>query len=258
MSNPDDSVARTILVAVVLCLVCSILVSGAAVMLRPVQQANKTLDRQRNILEIAGIPADEGRIAKAFGSIEARVVDLANGSYVGDLDPLTYDARKAARDPARSTELQGGSDIARIGRLAQHATVYLMREGDRITRVILPVHGYGLWSTLYGFLALEGDGRTISGLKFYEHAETPGLGGEVDNPDWRAQWAGKVAYDEAGYPAIEVVRGKADPASDAYQHQVDGLSGATLTSKGVENLVRFWLGPLAFGPYIERLRAGEA
>ncbi len=258
MSSHEDSVGRTIIVAVVLCLVCSILVSGAAVVLRPVQQANKTLDRQRNILEIAGIPADEDEIEAAFGRIEARVVELADGEYVDDLDPLVFDARKAARDPARSVPLEDGSDIARIGAMAQHATVYLMREGDRITRVILPVHGYGLWSTLYGFLALDGDGRTISGLKFYEHAETPGLGGEVDNPDWRAQWAGKVAYDEAGYPAIEVVRGKADPAGADYQYQVDGLSGATLTSKGVENLVRFWLGPLAFGPYIERLRAGEA
>ena len=192
MSSHEDSVGRTIIVAVVLCLVCSILVSGAAVVLRPVQQANKTLDRQRNILEIAGIPADEDEIEAAFGRIEARVVELADGEYVDDMDPLVFDARKAARDPARSVPLEDGSDIARIGAMAQHATVYLMREGDRITRVILPVHGYGLWSTLYGFLALDGDGRTISGLKFYEHAETPGLGAKSTTrtgaPSGPARW----------------------------------------------------------------------
>ena len=133
----------------------------------------------------------------------------------------------------------------------------MVRDADNnLEKVILPVHGYGLWSTLYGFVALESDLNTIAGLGFYEHGETPGLGGEVDNPRWKALWEGKQAYRE-GNVAISVIKGAVNPQASTAAWQVDGLSGATLTSKGVNNLVRFWLGQDGFAPFLSNLRQGE-
>jgi Na+-transporting NADH:ubiquinone oxidoreductase subunit C len=123
-----------------------------------------------------------------------------------------------------------------------------------VSRVVLPVHGYGLWSTMYGFLALEADLDTVSGLRFFEHAETPGLGGEVDNPRWQAQWSGKRLFDEAGEFALQVLKGRVPEGAPDAQHKVDGLSGATITTRGVDNLVRFWVGEQAYGPFLARLR----
>ena len=131
----------------------------------------------------------------------------------------------------------------------------MLKDGDEIRQLVLPVHGYGLWSTLYGFIALENDLNTIKGLRFYEQGETPGLGGEVDNPKWRQQWKGKRIFDDNGELKIQVIHGHVthnDPEAD---YKVDGISGATLTSKGVSNLLRFWLGDRGFGPYLKKLRA---
>lgn len=257
LALPNDSPRKTLFVAVALCLVCSVVVASAAVLLRPLQLENAALDRKRNIVEVAGLLGSDGDVEAAFERVEARVVDLETGAFAEHLDPARYDQRKAAKDPATSVTLSPDTDIAQIGRRARYATVYFVRGGGRIRQVILPVHGYGLWSTLYGFLALNGDFRTVSGLKFYEHAETPGLGGEVDNPSWRAKWDGKVAFDESGKAIIEVVKGAVDESRSGAEHRVDGLAGATLTTRGVDNLVKFWLGENGFGPFLERMRNKE-
>lgn len=252
MSN--DSVVKTFLVATLLCIVCSVVVSGAAVQLRPTQQLNKALDKKKNILAAAGLYQEGGNVDEIYnGSIEAKVVDLATGEYVDDMQVETYDQRKAAKDPAQSIEIE--NDLAGIGRRAKLASVYLVKDGDKHTRLILPVHGKGLWSTLYGFLAVDMDLNTIKALSFYEHAETPGLGGEVDNPKWKALWDGKKAFGEDGSPKITVIKGKVDNSSASAIHQVDGLSGATITARGVGNLIQYWLGEDGYGKYIEKLRS---
>lgn len=258
LALPNDSPKKTLIVAVALCLVCSVVVSSAAVLLRPLQLENAALERKRNIVEVAGLLDSDGDVEAAFERVEARVVDLETGEFAEGIDPDRYDQRKAAKDPARSSALPRGEDIAGIGRRARYATVYLVREGDAIRQVILPVHGYGLWSTLYGFLALDEDLRTVAGLRFYDHAETPGLGGEVDNPSWRAKWDGKVAFDESGNPIIEVIKGSVDQTRPGAEHRVDGLAGATLTTRGVDNLLKFWLGENGFGPFLARMRDKEA
>lgn len=252
LALPVDSTARTVLTAVGLCFICSIFVSAAAVVLRPAQEANKRLDKQRNILEVAGLMEPGADIEAVFERrIEPRVVDLRTGRFTNSHDPKTYDQRAAANDPALSTDIPGDRDPAGIGRRANFATVYLVEEpgSDQVDKVILPVHGYGLWSTLYGFLAVAPDGNTILGLQFYDHAETPGLGGEVDNPKWRALWPGKELYGPKGAVRIEVAKGehKDDP------YKVEALSGATLTSRGVTNLVRYWASENGFGPFLKSL-----
>ena len=256
MSSNKDSIQSTITVALLLCLVCSVIVSGAAVFLKPMQQANKLLDKKTNILLAAGIETKGQDVEKLFEQFTPKVVDLDTGRYVSDIDPVTYDQRKAAKDPKLSDALSSNDDIASIGRRAKYATVYLLEKDGELERVILPVKGYALWSTLYGFLALEGDGNTVAGLGFYEHAETPGLGGEIDNPRWKGLWPGKQMFDANGSLAVDLVKGSVDPASPKAVHQVDGLSGATLTTNGVENLLLFWLGDNGFGPYLNNLRAG--
>ncbi len=247
---PAETPVRTIIVAVALSLIASIAVSAAAVMLKPTQELNKSLAKKKIILQVAGIYEDGVDIEQAFTSkIEPRLVDLATGQYSDAADAVTYDQRKAAKDPAQSMKLPVADDIASIKRQAKLASVYLVKEGDELKKMILPVHGYGLWSTLYGFVALKPDLNTVSGLQFYEHAETPGLGGEVDNPKWRGLWADKKLYDPSGDVKISVVKGVTSG-----DHQVDALAGATLTSVGVHNLVQFWVGEKGFGPFLRNIK----
>ena len=251
---PKETIGKTFFVAAALCVVCSLLVSTAAVKLRPTQGVNKLLDKKRNILSAAGLFDESRPIDELFESIEEKVVDLATGEYV-DIDPDQYDQRAAARDPDQSVVIPAKRDPAGIKRRARLAAVYLVYRKGEIDKVILPVHGKGLWSTLYGFLALDiEDVNTIRSLVYYEHGETPGLGGEVDNPRWKGLWNGKRAFDEEGRIAIEVLRGLVDASSPRAVHQVDGLSGATITSRGVSNTLRYWLGEDGYGPFLDRLK----
>ena len=260
--SSNDSTSKTLVVALALCIVCSVIVSAAVVILKPIQEINKTLDRKRNILAAAGMlekNATAEDINRQFSDINTRVVDLNTGKFADDaVDLARYDPLKAAKDPDLSEALTTKQDLAKISRREHYAVVYLVEnpQGD-IEKVILPIRGYGLWSTLYGFIALESDGNTIAGLGFYEHGETPGLGGEVDNPRWKAFWPGKQVYRD-GEVEIGLVKGSVDPADVDASWEVDGLAGATLTSKGVTNLVHFWLGKNGFEPFLNNLRAGEA
>lgn len=258
MSAKNETLSRVLTVALGLCIVCSVVVSTAAVALKPQQAANKARDLKRNILMAGGLYNPELSVEEQFASIEARVVDLDTGMFLDDVDPSTFDQRKAAKDPSSSKALSGDEDLAKILRRENRATVYLVNdESGALDRIILPIHGYGLWSTLYGFVALESDANTIVGLGFYEHGETPGLGGEVDNPNWKAKWPGKLAYKD-GEVAISILKGAVNPASDDASWQVDGLSGATLTTKGVHNLVQYWLGDDGFAPLLGNIRGGNA
>ena len=253
LAIPNDRPAKIVGVAVLLCLACSIVVSAAAIGLRPLQEANRLLEKRRNILQVAGLMRPDADIDELFEQIEPRIVDLRSGSFSDAVDPVVYDQRAAARDPAASAPLTPEEDIAAIRRKAHFATIYLVKDEQGVVNtVIIPVHGYGLWSTLYGYLAVRPDGREVVGLQFYEHAETPGLGGEVDNPKWRGLWPGRQLFDDSGELRIEVVKGTA-AKGEAAIHQVDGLAGATLTSRGVNNLVRFWAGENGFGPFLQNL-----
>lgn len=255
---PNDSITKTLIVAVALCLVCSVFVSVSAVYLKPLQEKNKLLDKQTNIVHVAGVPLQGRTIPEAFENIEARVVDLENGQFADDMDPAKYNHRKATKDPTQSEALTAKEDIAGIKRRERYATVYLTRDSQGvIEKLILPVRGYGLWSTLWGFLALEGDANTVIGLSFYEHAETPGLGGEVDNPTWKALWQGKKVYDADGQVALHLVKTQVDANTPDAEHKVDALSGATLTSNGVSHLLKFWMGPKGFKPFLQNLNKGQ-
>lgn len=261
MSKQQESISRTLMVALLVCLVCSVFVAGAAVSLKPTQLINSQLDKQRNILMIAGLADPEAsgsEVQRIFAErIKPRVVDLQTGRFSDSQDPATFDPLVAAKDPALSSALPPQQDLASIRRREHQSVVYMVEDKEgRLETIILPVRGYGLWSTLYGFMALKSDFRTVVGFGFYQHAETPGLGGEVDNPRWKGLWPGKQVFDEAGKTDIGIIKGSVDPNSPRAPHQVDGLAGATLTSNGVDRLLKFWLGPQGFGPFLAHLRAG--
>jgi Na+-transporting NADH:ubiquinone oxidoreductase subunit C len=262
MSSQKESTVRTLTVALLVCLVCSVFVAGAAIALKPTQVENRLLDKQRSILAIAGLGEagmSGAKVKELFDStITAKLVDLESGKFSDAFDPITFDPLKAAKDPKTSRALKGNEDIAGIKRQERYTTVYMVEKDGEIETLILPVRGYGLWSTLHGFIAVKGDLNTVVGMGFYQHGETPGLGGEVDNPKWTGQWPGKTLFDENGELAVQVVKGGVDPQSPKAVHQVDGLAGATLTGNGVDNLLKFWLGQNGFGPFIANLRAGEA
>ncbi|ABZ77732.1 NADH:ubiquinone oxidoreductase, subunit C [Shewanella halifaxensis HAW-EB4] len=259
MASNKDSFGRTLFVVVGLCFICSVFVSTAAVLLRPIQIENKLLDKQKYILEAAGLintkvdKLDKAEVLATYAKfVEARLVDLKTGEWVeGDAD--SFDADKSARDLKNSFIPQ--NDIASVKRVANTAVVYVVNnEQGQPRTIILPIKGYGLWSTMYAFLAIKPDMNTIESLVYYAFTgsgETPGLGGEVQNPQWMAKWHGKKLYDPQGNLAIRVTK---NPSVAASEYGVDTLSGATLTGNGVQNSLEFWLGKEGFGNFIEKFR----
>jgi Na+-transporting NADH:ubiquinone oxidoreductase subunit C len=236
--------------------VCSLLVATTAVLLRPIQAANRAAERERRILEIVGRQPGLADMLGELGdaSLQARVVELETGAFADWIDPATFDARRAELDPLESVAIPPERDTAGIERRAKHVTVYLVELDGRIELVILPVHGQGYVSTIRGYVALGSDGNTVRGLVFHEHGETPGLGAEIDDPEWLADWVGKRVRDDRGRLRIGVAPDRADPASDDYPFVVDGLTGATRTCDGVTSLLRYWLGDDGFAPFLERIR----
>ena len=243
-------------IAALVCVVCALLVSSAVVLLRPVQDRNALLARQRNILEVAGIYQAGQPVDAQFGRIEARLVDLATGNYVEGGDAVRFDIARTARDPKASDAVAADADVARIHRRPRQMPVFLVRGDAGLETVILPIHGYGLWSTMYAYVALDGRGERVKGITFYSHAETPGLGAEIENPRWRESWVGKRLTGDDGKVRFDIA--KAQPAPDAAEFHVDAIAGATLTANGVENMVHFWLGEQGYGPFLARLRDGGA
>ncbi|MDU0353591.1 Na(+)-translocating NADH-quinone reductase subunit C [Paraglaciecola aquimarina] len=246
MSAKKETLGKTVGVVVAVCLVCSIIVSGAAVGLRSLQQTNAALDKQSNIIEAAGLAElAAGDIAGTFDKyVEEKFINLETGEYV-EKPTENYDMYKAAKQEEFSVKVEG-SNVG-FQQRASIASIYEVKDDSgKVSRIILPIHGSGLWDLMYGFLAIDADGNTVRELVYYQQKETPGLGGEVQNPSWKAKWDGKKLFDN-GDVAIQVKK-NANPA-DPYA--VDALSGATLTSNGVQNTLSYWLGKNGFGPYLK-------
>ena len=257
-----DSIVQIVVVTLTVCFVCSIAVSMSAVLLRDKQNINSELARKRNILTAANVidpaQATASEIEEIFSRAEVRLVDMNEGVFIdtadsaSPVDIASYNQRRAESDPQLSVALNSKQDIASISRRENYSLVYYIQDGDK-TAAIFPIRGYGLWSTLRGYLALSTeDYNTIIGITFYEHAETPGLGGEVDNEKWKEQWRGKKLFTADGSATIQLTR-----STEASDYQVDALSGATLTSNGVNNLISFWFGELGFEKLIRNIASNK-
>ncbi len=256
-----DSTKRTIVVALCVCLVCSILVSTAAVGLKGIQNENKRLDKIKNILIAGDLLADGTTVQETYEKqIKGKFIELSNGNVLEEetlqngVTIETFDVKAMAKDGEYGVAVPAEKDIASVRRVPKYMTVYEVVNNGQVEKYILPVSGFGLWSTLYGFIAINKDLQTVEGLTFYEHGETPGLGGEVDNPRWKAIWKGKHALDGQGNVVLTVIKGAVDPNNPQAKHQIDGLSGSTLTTRGLDNMVKFWLGQDGYGPFFNKLR----
>jgi len=249
-----DSTAKILTVAFLLCVICSILVSAAAVVLSERQERNKAAEKKKNILMAAGLYDEDMSLDEQFSTIQTRIVDLQSGEFSSDYDVDSFDSRVAAREPETRFIIPEGQDLAGIKAHSRYQDIYLVMDGDTLQQVILPVYGKGLWSTMYGFISLDTDMTTVIGFAFYEHGETPGLGGEIDNPNWKKLWPGKRIYDDQGKTRIEVVKGTVDRGSTNAIYQVDGLSGATLTARGVGNLLQYWMGQNGYQLLLAKLK----
>ena len=252
----DEPALKPFYSVLVLAFVCSALVAGAAVGLRPLQEENRQLNQKKNILLAAGLYDAARPIDEVYSVIQTRLIDLATGNFVAEevVAPGDYNQLRAAMSGDMGSALPKDKDLAGIRRLENYSLIYLVGQKGRYDQVILPVRGKGLWSTMFAYVSLDADLSTIRGVSFYDHGETPGLGGEVENEKWQSSWQGKKLFDANDQLAIEVVKGKAPTTGEMAASQIDGLSGATLTAKGVQNLLRFWFGEQGFGPFIENMK----
>jgi Na+-transporting NADH:ubiquinone oxidoreductase subunit C len=251
-----DSPGYIVGFALGVCLVCSLGVSASAILLKDKQEENAKVATQEKILAVAGLirPDQELSNSEIVAMFEARLlpvlVDLKTGEVVTETPdgstPADYDMMAVAKDAGN---LPAPNDAKVRFQPTVGKLYYLVDEKQQVQKLIIPVHGYGLWGYLYGYLALEADGESISGITYYKHQETPGLGGEVDNPRWKGSWKGKKAFKpDDPVPAIKTAKNAKG------EYEVDSLSGATITSRGVSNMMSFWLGDQAFGPFLQNVR----
>jgi len=257
----NDSIKKTVIVVLGVCLVCSLLVSAAAVGLFPLQEVNRKLDKVKNIL-VAGELFSEGTdIAKTYDeNIEPVLIELATGEQVTEdmfddvLNIDGFDIKVLANHSSHGRSIPKQQDIADIKVSPKYMLVYYIKDGEQVNKIILPVYGKGLWSTMYAFLALDKDLETVTGVTFYEHGETPGLGGEIENPRWNELWKGKDAFDDNNIVQLEIIKGIVDRNRPEANYQIDGISGATITARGVDKLIKFWLGDDGYTPFLNKLR----
>ena len=254
MSN--DSTLKTFLVAFLLCVVCSVLVCLAALVLIDKEAYNQQLELRQTVLAAGGYlqqMEDGGNVDELFTTnFERKIVDLASGEFTTAVDTATYDQKEAVDDPTLSVKIPADKDVASIGTRAKYAAVYVDTNGT----IVLPIRGIGFGGMMYGYVSVATDGTTIKGFTFYSHGETPGLGAEIDNPRWKKQWPGKQAYSDQGTVAINVVKnGKFNPGASDAINTIDGLAGATNTSKSVNGIVRYWFGEDGFAKFLANQKA---
>lgn len=255
-----DKPATALFIVVTVALVCSVLVSVSTVGLRPIQERNALIERSRNIVALSGL-VDSGQrlsgeeVLAALEQMDKRVLNIDTGEFDDSIDAETFQPRAAVLDAELGTAIPGDLDLAGLGRRSRFEIVYLAYDGDEIQRVILPIVGQGMWSTMYGFIALENDFSTIAAATFYEQAETAGIGDRITDPDWLAIWQGRQLFGADGGFRFRIAAGPVDPGSAAAAHEVDGLSGASVTGSGVSRLMEYWFGLHGYAPFLESLRS---
>ncbi len=254
MSN--DSIFKTFLVAFLLCVVCSVLVCLAAIVRIDKEAYNKQLEIRKTVLAAGGYQQqidDGGNIDELFtANMELKLVDLATGEYTTAVDAATYNQREAVENAELSVKVPAELDAAAIGTRAKYAAIYVDKSGT----TILPVRGAGMWGPMYAYISIAADTTTVKGLTFYQHAETPGLGAEIDNPNWKKQWPEKQIFNASGKLALKVVKkGKYNAGASDAINTIDGLAGATVTGDKVHAIIKYWFGEHGFGPFLAKLKA---
>ncbi len=252
-AQTKESPAKVIGMAVIVAFVCALVVSTASVLLKPIQDAHLEAEREARMAAMLDTLPGMRELLEEAGAenLETRLVDLSSGEFVASDDPAAYDEMEAAGDPDAAVPVPSELDVAGLGQRGPNAAVHILEGNGRVQLVVLPVRGTGYQSMIRALLALEADLRTVAALTILEQGETPGLGARIEDPEWQALWPGKEVANEAGEIVISVVKGEATKP-----YEVDGITGATQTGSGVANMLRYWLGPHGYGPFLERLRSG--
>jgi Na+-transporting NADH:ubiquinone oxidoreductase subunit C len=240
-----ESTLKTLGFAVGVAFFCALLVSAAVHWLRPIQFAANSIGYTRAILETARLVAAEDaltdrEIIDRFLDFEMRVIDLETGRFADLMTPATYDYR---------TEVNAGRTEH-----PRYMPAYLLYEEERLTLMVMPFYGPGMWSTIHGLVALEADLATVAGVTIHDHGETPGIGDRIQAPEWLAGWRGKRIYDPDGNYRFQV---KALPDPDLAPYTVDAISGATITVSAVDQAMAQWFGSTGYEPVLATLREGQ-
>lgn len=199
------------------------------------------------ILQVAGLTSGKEDDATLNTLFEKRVVTRQVNLDSGALLPVStpQDGQKSC------VNLPADRDPAQVRQRCNIAEVYLVQNNQHeIQQIILPIAGKGAKSMMHAFIALETDGRTVKNLFYYEQNETPMLGAKVEDPQWLSQWPGKKLLNDDAQPALKVVQENAGPHDD---YTVDGITGATMTSTGVEKSINFWMGERGYGHFLQRV-----
>jgi len=255
----NDSPLKAIVVVTLTALLCSILVTTSVIQLQPIQHAYKDLERNRFLVEVSGLTNNAAALSDRdviglFQKLDARIINLDTGAFDFVHNPDTFDSSEAAADLALSVAIPANLDIAKLNRRSRFITIFLVKDDSELKRMVLPIYGQGMWSKLYGFIALESDLNTIADVTFYEQAETAGIGDQILNPDWHALWRGRRLYDDAGTVRFDISHVRVNPSSPNDRFHVDAISGATVTTDAVSNMVNYWFGPHGYGPFFESYR----
>jgi Na+-transporting NADH:ubiquinone oxidoreductase subunit C len=256
----NDNPLKALLVVTTTALVCSILVTVATVKLQPIQKSYQNLERNRAIVQISGLTNDskllsDREIVSLFQKMEAKIIDLKVGRFDTKYNPSTFETWKIDNDPELSVAIPAESDIAKLSRRSELITVFLVKDKDKLERLLLPISGQGMWSKIYGFIALETDLNTIADIIFYKQAETSGIGDKILNPDWQSSWRTKQLYDDNGILQIGIQGSQSAQNNLASKHQVDAITGATVTVDAVKNLVSYWFGSHAYKSFLDNFRS---
>ncbi len=251
LALPNESRTKTLVMAFLVSAICALLVSGATVLLRPIQAANRAAEEQARIEALVrGVPGMSALLEQSGGSLSTVVIDLDEGRAARDMTPDALEMVLA--DTQNWTALETNADLAGLGQRPDYAQIFLLRKGDAISLVLLPLTGQGYGGRIDAILALESDMNTIAGIAITNHSETPGLGGRIEDPSWQSSFPGTELRDDSGELRFSAARGEASTP-----YQMDGITGATRTTRGISNMVRFWLGPDGYGPLIRAIQRGE-
>lgn len=215
--------------ATVTVIVVAVLLSLAAIGLAPYQAKNIRLEKMQNILSSIGVTIQPKEAEKLFNQLikEQLVLDTKGNPVSGDILAFDIDLKK---------EL----DKARTGEADKQLFPLFIFSKNANTYYVIPVRGKGLWGPIWGYVALESDMNTIHGASFGHKSETPGLGAEIDTEEFQRQFVGKKIFDDPGkFVSVRLVKGGANPEDD---HGVDAVSGGTITSNGVTEMLQRTLG----------------
>ncbi|MEL0175212.1 MAG: NADH:ubiquinone reductase (Na(+)-transporting) subunit C [Schleiferiaceae bacterium] len=221
-----NSNAYTYTFATVMVVLVAVLLSGASLGLKSKQASNISQEKKQSILASIGIEVDRSESDAAFGEYIKQSLTLQGGTVVSEDASAAFDIDMAA--------------AIKAGNMDRSVPLYVAeKEGD--TYYIIPMRGKGLWGPVWGYLALESDGNTVVGATFDHKSETPGLGAEITTPMFTDQFPGKKISEAGMFKSISVVKA----GTSAGDYAVDGISGGTITSNGVNDMLTDCLAPYA-------------